>query len=98
MWFRSAVYRDWGYRVESSDWRRRRIAKDRSGLRMPEGLRPRMRWRIDYNEAVAAADAPSSRPNRPVVRQGLAELTAVAAVTAMRSGDLKAEDYTPRPV
>jgi Asp-tRNA(Asn)/Glu-tRNA(Gln) amidotransferase A subunit family amidase len=52
-----------------------------------------MRWRIDYNEDVAAADAPSSRPNRPAVRQGLTELTAVAAVTAMRSGDLKAEDY-----
>src|SRR6266853_254257 len=52
-----------------------------------------MRWRIDYNEAVAAADAPSSRPNRPAGRQGLTELTAVAAVTAMRSGDLKAEDY-----
>ena len=60
---------------------------------MPEGLRPRMRWRIDYNEAVAAADAPSSRPNRPAGRQGLTELTAVAAVTAMRGGDLKAEDY-----
>src|SRR5882762_3405683 len=58
-----------------------------------EGLRPRMRRRIDYNEAVAVADAPSSRPNRPAGRQGLTELTAVAAVTAMRSGDLKAEDY-----
>ena len=53
-----------------------------------------MRRRIDYNEAVAVADAPSSRPNRPAGRrQGLSELTAVAAVTAMRSGDLKAEDY-----
>ena len=52
-----------------------------------------MRRRIDYNEAVAVADAPSSRPNRPAGRQGLTELTAVAAVTAMRSGDLTAEAY-----
>src|SRR2546430_13156521 len=43
--------------------------------------------------AVAAADALSSRPNRAAVRQGLTDLTAVAAVTAMRNGDLKAEDY-----
>jgi len=43
--------------------------------------------------AVAAADALSSRPNRAAVRQGLIDLTAVAAVTAMRNGDLKAEDY-----
>jgi len=60
---------------------------------MPEACAPRMRRRIDYNEAVAVADAPSSRPNRPAGRRGLTELSAVAAVTAMRSGDLKAEDY-----
>ena len=57
---------------------------------------------LGYNEpvrfrpkdtAVAAADAPSSRLNRPAVWQGLTELTAVAAVAAMRTGDLKAEDY-----
>src|SRR2546429_3602251 len=43
--------------------------------------------------AVAAADALSSRPNRAAVRQDLIDLAAVAAVTAMRNGDLKAEDY-----
>jgi indoleacetamide hydrolase len=42
---------------------------------------------------VAAADAPSRSSNRAAVRQGLTDLTAVAAVTAMRNGDLKAEDY-----
>jgi Asp-tRNA(Asn)/Glu-tRNA(Gln) amidotransferase A subunit family amidase len=41
---------------------------------------------------VAAADTLSSRPNRGK-QHGLTDLTAVVAVTAMRNGDLKAEDY-----
>src|SRR4029077_14480404 len=41
---------------------------------------------------VAAADTLSSRPDRAARRRGLTDLTAVAAVTAMRNGDLKAED------
>ncbi len=42
---------------------------------------------------MAAADTLSSRADRAARRQGLTDLTAVAAVTAMRNGDLKAEDY-----
>src|SRR5260370_27412867 len=42
---------------------------------------------------MAAADTLSNRPNRADKQQGLMVLTAVAAVTAMGNGDLKAEDY-----
>lgn len=42
---------------------------------------------------VAARDALANRPDRPDKRRSLTDLTAVAAVTAMRNGDLKAEDY-----
>lgn len=42
---------------------------------------------------LAAADALANRPDRADRLPGLTELTAVAAVTAMRNGDLKAEDY-----
>src|SRR5882762_6461642 len=45
------------------------------------------------DRGVAAADTLSSRADRAARRQGLTDLTAVAAVTAMRNGDLKAEDY-----
>ena len=39
------------------------------------------------------ADALANRPDRDGKRRGLTDLTAVAAVTAMRKGELKAEDY-----
>ena len=42
---------------------------------------------------VAAADTFANRPDRADKRQGLTDLTAVAAVTAMRNGEIKAEDY-----
>src|SRR5215470_17098063 len=42
--------------------------------------------------AVASA-APPHRTARAETRQELTDLTAVAAVTAMRNGELKAEDY-----
>jgi Asp-tRNA(Asn)/Glu-tRNA(Gln) amidotransferase A subunit family amidase len=40
-----------------------------------------------------AADALANRPDRADKRHGLTDLTAVAAVSAMRNGELKAEDY-----
>ena len=49
--------------------------------------------KIQGQGGVAAADTLSSRPNRAGKQQGLTDLTAVAAVTAMRNGDLKAQDY-----
>src|SRR6202023_740914 len=55
-----------------------------TGLRGSENPRTR---------GVAAADTRSSRPNRADKQQRLTDLTAVAAVTAMRNGDLKAQDY-----
>ena len=63
-----------------------RVRDARSGSPGPRGSESRTR-------GVAAADTPSSRPNRAGKQQGLTDLTAVAAVTAMRNGDLKAEDY-----
>src|SRR6202043_1542710 len=51
------------------------------------------RLQCPQDRGIAAADTLSSRPNRAARRQGLTDLTAVAAVTAMRNGDLKAEDY-----
>jgi len=41
----------------------------------------------------AAANALANRPDRAHKRRRLTDLTAVAAVTAMRNGELKAEDY-----
>jgi mandelamide amidase len=42
---------------------------------------------------VAAGDALANRADRSDKRQSLTDLSAVAAVTAMRTGELKAEDY-----
>src|SRR5271170_3692463 len=40
-----------------------------------------------------AADALARQPDRADKRRGLTDLTAVAAVAAIRNGELKAEDY-----
>ena len=41
----------------------------------------------------AAADVRANRPDRLDKRRPLTDLTAVAAVAAMRNGDIQAEDY-----
>jgi indoleacetamide hydrolase len=64
---------------------------------------PNMRRSIDRREflekaamlagGTVAAEALGDSTDRAHKRQGLTDLTAVAAVTAMRSGEMKAEDY-----
>jgi len=44
-------------------------------------------------EGAGAADAHASRPGRANEQRGFTDLSAVAAVTAIRNGEIKAEDY-----